>query len=419
MRAQIALAGGREVCFVCTVDEDGTLATARVVARGDARSVLALPGCAQRGEMLLHNHPSGTLEPSDADLEVATRYHNDGVGFAITDNAARRLYVVVEVPRQRPVVPLEPGDIDADLGVGGPIARLHPRFEDRPGQRALAQRIAGLYNHGGIGLLEAGTGVGKSLGYLLPALRWAAANGERTVVSTATINLQEQLVGQDLPFLARALDDQPVRFALLKGWRNYLCRLRLEQAVNAQRDLLEAGTGPTLTDLAAWAERTTDGSLGDLPAHPRSEVWDEVAAEPDLCTRTKCAHFDRCFVFAARRRAAQADVIVVNHHLLLADIAVRRQTQNWTEAAVLPAFQRLVIDEGHHLEDAAASHLGLSVTAYAMSRLFARLERQGKGLIPALRVQLMKRDDLLSAASLTLIDGRLEPSTRAARDRSE
>src|SRR5439155_9330839 len=121
-----------------------------------------------------------------------------------------------------------------DRRAPGPTARAHPRYEDRPSQRAMAARIATLYNNGGIGLLEAGTGVGKSLGYLLPVLRWAARNKERTVVSTNTINLQEQLVGKDLPFLKEALDDQPVRFALLKGWRNYLCLMRLENAETAE-----------------------------------------------------------------------------------------------------------------------------------------------------------------------------------------
>jgi ATP-dependent DNA helicase DinG len=230
MRAAIRLAGGREVCFVCTIDDDAVVRTARVVARGDVASVLALPGFAQRGEMLVHNHPSGLLEPSGADLQVAARMHDDGVGFGIIDNDARELYVVVEVPRDDPDTPLDIASIDADLGPHGPVARLLPKYEDRPAQRELATTIAALYNEGGVGLLEAGTGIGKSLGYLIPALRWAAANGERTVVSTNTINLQEQLVGKDLPFLAKAFSDQPVRFALLKGWRNYLCLARLAQA---------------------------------------------------------------------------------------------------------------------------------------------------------------------------------------------
>ena len=418
IRGAIRLAGGREVCFVGTVDDEGIVQSARVVARGDPVRVLALPGFAERGEMLIHNHPSGLLEPSDADLGVAARVHDDGIGFAIVDNLATELYVVVEVPRAAELVPLDAVEIDDLLGPEGPVATAHARYEDRPSQRAMAQRIARLYSEGGVGLLEAGTGVGKSLGYLVPALRWAKANRERTVVSTNTINLQEQLVGKDLPFLRGALADQEVRFAMLKGWRNYVCLLRLEQARSAGTALFEEGTGKELEQIDAWARRTGDGSLSDLPTQPRAEIWDEVSAEPDLCTRFKCPHFDKCFLFKARREAAQADVIVVNHHLLLSDIAVRRASGNWDDAAVLPAYKRLVIDEGHHLEDAAAAHLGASVSKRGLARLFNRLDRRGKGLLSALVERLRSWNDLLSNASIDLVQSRLAPSVHAIRDKS-
>ncbi len=418
VRTAIQLAGGREVCFVATVGAEGEITAARVVARGDVRSVLALPGFARRGEMLLHNHPSGVLEPSGPDLEIAARMHDNGIGFAITDNEVSSVYVVVEVPRQRAQVTLALEAVDADLGATGAVARQHGRYEHRPTQQAYARTIARLYNSGGVGLLEAGTGVGKSLGYLVPALRWAAANGERTIVSTNTINLQEQLVGKDLPFLAAALDDQPVRYALLKGWRNYLCLLRLEQARAAGATLFEENHAKDLEMIDAWASGTSDGSLSDLAEAPRSEVWDEVAAEPDLCLRLQCPHFDKCFLFAARREAAQADIVVVNHHLLLADLAVRRASQNWDEAAVLPPFQRLVVDEGHHLEDAAAKHLGATVSTRGVQRLFSRLERRGRGLLPTLAQRLGARKDLLSVASLDLVHARLYPSVQAAREKA-
>ena len=419
IRVAVRLAGGREVCFACQVDDEGVVRSARAVARGDATSVLALPGFAERGEMLVHNHPSGLLEPSQADLAVAARIHGNGIGFGIVDNDASELYVVVEVPRAARATPLDADAIDAALGPDGLVAHRMRQFEDRPAQRALASHIAALYNEGGVGLLEAGTGVGKSMGYLVPALRWAAANGERTVVSTATIALQEQLVGKDLPFLADALTDQKVRFALLKGWRNYLCLARLATADAGGAALFEAGMRAEFDTIRAWAERTSDGSVADLPTPPRAEVWDEVAAEHDVCTRTRCAHFDDCFLFKARRAAAEADVIVVNHHLLLSDVAVRRTTGNWEDAAVLPAYKRLVVDEGHHLEDAAAAHLGVSVTRRTLQRAFERLDRKGKGLLAALVAKLAERTDLLSTASLDLVQARLVPAAHAARDQSD
>jgi len=419
LQEEIGAAHGREVSFVVRADPNGTLTDARVVARGTIDAVLALPGVAQRGEMLLHNHPSGFLEPSGADLHVAARLHDEGVGFGIVNNDVSTLYVVVECPRARTLARLDSLEIANLLTESGPVARVlgTTAFEDRPGQRDMAAYIADAYNDGGIALLEAGTGVGKSFAYLVPALEWARLNGERTIVSTNTINLQEQLVGKDLPILSRAFStgDRAVTFALLKGWRNYLCLSRLEQARAGQESLFDDGRAAELESIAGWASRTSDGSLADLVEEPSSEVWDAVAAESDLCTRLKCPHFDRCFVFSARRRAAEADVVVVNHHLLASDLAVRIASDNWQEAAVLPPYRRLVLDEAHHLEDIAAQHLGLQVSMLGVQRLLGRLERNGRGLLPALAAELGTRTDLLASASRDLLTRSVLDALVAAR----
>lgn len=319
---------------------------------------------------------------------------------------------------------LDPADIASALARGGPIDRAMAQYEDRPAQRQMAMAIAELYNDGGVGLIEAGTGVGKSLGYLLPALRWANLTGERTVISTNTINLQEQLVRKDLPFLQKALaGEQPVRFALLKGWRNYLCLLRLEQAKLMGASLFGDDAGG-MEMIAAWSKTTKEGSLSDLDYPPNPEVWDEVAAEPDLCTRQKCPHVEKCFFFRARREAASAQVVVANHHLLMSDIAVRRLQQNWEDTAVIPAYSRLIIDEGHHLEDAAATHLGATASRRGMLRLLSRLARnasrrgQAGGILAALGERLRARpDDMFSKASLDLLDEKILPAVDACRDK--
>lgn len=418
---EIAAAGGREVSFVATLDAAGRISAIRVAARGTVDAVLALPGVARRGEMLLHNHPSGILEPSGADLHVAARLHDGGVGFGILNNTGTALYVVVEVPHAPSCQPLDAVAVARLLAEGGLVARAMGAYEDRPSQRDMAAYVADAYNDGGIALVEAGTGIGKSFAYLVPALEWARANDERTVVSTNTINLQEQLIGKDLPMLGDALerDSRAPTFALLKGWRNYLCLLRLEHACDAQQSLLEPALAPELEGIAAWATRTGDGSLSDLPDPPSDDVWDEVAAEPDLCLRLQCPHFERCFLFAARRRAAEADVVVVNHHLLASDLAVRLVSDNWQDAAVLPPYRRLVLDEAHHLEDTAAQHLGVHVSSAGVQRLLSRLERQGRGLLPTLLAHLAGRDDLGAKASRELVMQRLMPVLRDARLHTE
>ena len=176
--------------------------------------------------------------------------------------------------------------------------------------------------------------------------------------------------------------------------------------------MLEQDKLDELIGIAEWAGHTADGTLSDLPVTPTAEVWDEVSAEPDLCTRLKCPHFDRCFLFRARRRAAEADVVVVNHHLLAADLSVRQAADNWQEAAVLPPYERLILDEAHHLEDVAANHLGIQVSSRAVRRLLGRFERNGRGLAPTLSHELQSRSDLLSRASLDLLR-----ATSAARHR--
>lgn len=421
LKSEIAAAEGREVSFVAVLDSDGVICSARAVARGTVDCVLALPGIAQRGEMVLHNHPGGVLEPSHADLNVAARMHDGGVGFGIVNNQASELYVVVEVPKSKAARRLDPVGVSDMLGPEGPVAAGHGNFEDRVCQRDMASYIADVYNDGGVALLEAGTGVGKSFAYLVPAIEWSRANGERTVVSTNTINLQEQLTGKDLPFLADALDgpDGKPTFAMLKGWRNYVCLVRLETASSGQASLLEPEKHDELRSISNWAAKTSDGSLADLPSQPSAEVWDEVSAEADLCTRLKCPHFDDCFVFAARRRAAEADVVVVNHHLLAADLAVRGVQDNWQEAAVLPPYNRLVIDEAHHLEDIAGQHMGSRVTAIGVHRLFSRLERNGKGLVPALMADLVRQSGSTGQASLDLLRETVLPALAEARLRAD
>lgn len=320
-------------------------------------------------------------------------------------------------------IPIDRAAVEKDLGPSGAVARGLAQYEDRESQREMAGVVADLYNDGGVGLLEAGTGVGKSLAYLVPALRWAAANGQRTVVSTNTINLQEQLVRKDLPFLADAFEgEQEVKFALLKGWRNYLCLLRLAQSKLLASALLGDDGRAELDAIAEWAAKTTDGSLADLGSPPRPEVWDEIAAEPDLCTKSACPHYGKCFLFQARRTAANADVVVVNHHLLMSDVAVRRVQQNWEDAAVIPAYSRLVVDEAHHMEEAASAHLGTSATRRGLQQLFSRLLRHAsgprRGLLPALEMKLAASPDLLNTASMDIVRKSLAPSVSAAREKA-
>ncbi|HET8654340.1 MAG TPA: helicase C-terminal domain-containing protein [Longimicrobiaceae bacterium] len=418
VRREIRRAHGNEVCFLADVGDDGELTSPRVVARGHASAVLAAVRDPEPGGILLHNHPSGWLEPSEADLEVAARLWEQGLGFAICDNDATDLYVVVEPPAPERLDPLDLDALDGLLGAEGPIARAHPGYEDRPQQRALSRMIGALYNEGGVGIAEAGTGTGKSVAYLLPAIQWALQNRERTVVSTNTINLQEQLVEKDLPFLRRALG-QPFRFALVKGRSNYISIRRAKLAWESAPSLLDDEKQAELKGIVEWMEATQDGSLSDLPFRPSPEVWEEVASESDVCLRAKCPHFEECFYQRARRDAASAEILVANHHLLFSDLAVRRAQGNYTAPAVLPQYRRLILDEAHNLEEAATRHMGATISRKTLFRVLRRLENRGKGVLPTLRKAIESgRRDLLAQAAVDLIEEKLQPALDGARERA-
>jgi ATP-dependent DNA helicase DinG len=267
IRTEIERAGGREVCFLASVDADRVVREPRAVARGNFEAVVAAARDAEEGGVMLHNHPSGVLEPSEADMRVAAQLFEQGLGTAIVDNDAGRLYVVVEPPTARVRVPLDPTELDALLAPGGMLASVHLGYEDRPAQREMLAAVAARFNEGGVVVVEAGTGTGKSLAYLLPAARWAQENAERTVISTNTINLQEQLAGKDLP-LVRELLGEELDWALVKGRGNYVSIRRALLAAESQTSLFEDDRSSEVAALLAWLDTTDDGSLSDLTFSP-------------------------------------------------------------------------------------------------------------------------------------------------------
>jgi len=418
IRAEITRAGGREVCFLAELTADRVVVKARAVARGNRAAVLAVAHDAQRGGIMIHNHPSGLLEPSEADMSVAARVFEEGLGTAITTNQADDLYVVVEPPKPKVRIPLDLDALEARIGPEGPLAHRHPRYEDRAGQRDMLRRVADRYNEEGVLLVEAGTGTGKSLAYLLPAAQWALDNDERTVISTGTINLQEQLVGKDLPLVAELVEGE-LTWALVKGRGNYVSIRRAELAAMTAGDLFQEDRTRELDSILEWIRTTEDGSLADLPAAPSPEVWEEVRSDPDACLRARCPHFQECFFQRSRRRANSARILVVNHHMLFTDIAVRRATQNWTQSAVLPAYRHLVLDEAHNIEDAATENLGATASALGVTRLLSRLDRRGKGILNSLADGLKRSEVEVAVQLRSRIEEKVRPAVEDARARAK
>ncbi|MDE2507316.1 MAG: DEAD/DEAH box helicase [Planctomycetota bacterium] len=272
---------------------------------------------------------------------------------------------------------LDPATI---LGPTGAIARRLNEYEHRLEQTRMSEAVARAIADRGHLLVEAGTGVGKSFAYLVPAIQAAVESGKPVVISTGTINLQEQLIQKDIPFLRSIWPDE-FSAVIMKGRSNYISLRRLEGAV--KRGLSgssRADEVDQLGEIRFWSLRTTDGSLSDLEFKPFPTVWDAVESDHGNCLGKKCRTYNQCFYYKAARRAKRANLIVVNHALYLADLSVRAASGG---KGMLPDHDVVVFDEAHRLEAVASDQLGVRVGRTGVARELSRLynERSGKGLL--------------------------------------
>lgn len=385
LRVEIAENGGGEVFAACRIGEDGRVDEVLVVARGTRSSVPALAAYLERGDVIVHNHPSGTLRPSEADVGISAEAGSSGVGSYIVNNAVDRVHVVAEPARRKPYSRLDEDEISGVLEEGGKLSGLIPGYEPRKSQIRLTRDITSAFNDGGVLAAEAGTGVGKSFAYLVPAFAWAIKNEERVVISTGTINLQKQLVDKDIPVVQK-LFKKKTKAVLVKGRGNYLCRTRLGEAIDEEG--IFAGSDHPLRRIEAWAETTATGDRADLSFYPDEQLWSRVCSESDACLGLRCSDREGCYVLRARREAADAQVIVANHHLLFADLAARMNGAGYESTAVLPAFRALVLDEAHAVESSATAFFSAELTRFTVNKRLSRLTRRkgnrAFGLMPRL-----------------------------------
>jgi ATP-dependent DNA helicase DinG len=410
MRFEIARAKGNEVFFIGHTNLDGVVYEVEAIARGSKQAVPAILSRAAGSDMVIHNHPDGDLTPSSADLEIASVAGNQGIGFAIVDNDCTRCYVVVapHLDHKGELLSLE--EVGRVFSADGLLAGSLKGYEQRDEQLRMALTVSEAFNRDRVALVEAGTGTGKSLAYLVPSILWAVRNNERVVISTNTINLQEQLIRKDLPFLARHCGVE-FKAALIKGRSNYTCLRKLESA-EAEPGLFPDDSSTELTAIIDWSKGAKDGCRSDLSFTPHAGVWEEICCEADQCGRSRCKHFNRCFFYRARREASAARILVVNHALLLSDI-VLKQENGYDATAILPPFSRLIFDEGHHLEDVATSHLSLIISRSAILKQLHRLvphKSNRSGLLNILSNRLARDLPESMDALYTELSGLLETS---------
>ncbi len=292
--------------------------------------------------------------------------------------------------------------LDDILSPGGPVARLMGAdFEPRPEQLQMARAVAEAMEHKSHLLVEAGTGVGKSFAYLVPAVLRCLLHGQVVVVATNTISLQEQLIQKDIPLLeqmVRELEEagtplrgpdglkRDLKPVLVKGRGNYVSLRRMKQAYERRERLFsDPAQRRSLEQIVSWSDSTRDGTLSTLPPLERMGVWDKVQSDSGNCMGRKCPSYERCFYQSARRELDGANLLICNHALFFSDLALRAQ-----EVGFLPAYQHVILDEAHNVEEVASEHFGISLSEGRVNHLLSTLYqgRSGKGYLPQLGIAI-------------------------------
>jgi len=278
------------------------------------------------------------------------------------------------MPKKAAAAKSEEVTIEGIFGTGGLLESRHPGYEFRSSQLAMAEIVDEAFQKHQHAIIEAGTGTGKTLAYLIPAIR----SGRRVVISTATKSLQEQLFSKDVPFLQKHFAPN-LKAALMKGRNNFLCRQKVHQ-FEGQALLKGIDEVDWFAQIRDWEKLTETGDRSELTFLPDdAELWHRIDARSDLCTGQKCPEFARCFLTAMKQRAQEADLIIVNHHLFFADLAIRQDDFG----SILPEYSAVVFDEAHEIEDVASDYFGRRVSSYQ----FEELVRDTEAMLRLLKIE--------------------------------
>ncbi len=275
---------------------------------------------------------------------------------------------------------LKPGEVLSLLEPGGALSLAIKGFESRQEQKEMLQDVVSAFNEGEIALIEAGTGTGKSMAYLIPALLFATKCQGKVLISTRTINLQEQLFHKDLPELQKALN-LDVKVVIAKGMYNYLCKRKLKDS-EMELAALPEEEKDQFEKIVAWQAGALSGSKTDLPFTPSEKTWERVCCESDSCNGKRCPFYKECFFFKARKEAENAKIIIANHNLFFADIA--------NDGTLLPPYEKIILDEAHHIEDIATEYFASKASRFDLLKTITRLASERMGKLTSLRKRLQE-----------------------------
>lgn len=396
MAFEIEKSGGNEVFFRGILDENKIVADVEVLAKGNRYSVPAILKRMKKNEIIIHNHPSGYLYPSDADVEIASIFADrmDG-GSYIIDNSAANIYVITEAyfDENKKI------DIKPYFEKNGLLSQCFKEFEYRDEQLHMAEHIEKGLNDEKKVVVEAGTGTGKTLAYLIPSIQWAVENGKKVIISTNTINLQEQLLNKDIPIVKKIMQ-KDFKYLLVKGRGNFLCNRKhanllsmkpadLEEFSQDQKKQFEA--------LINWGKETRTGDKSELYFEVDYTVWEYFQSETDICAGSRCPYKSECFFLKSREEKKKADILIANHHIFFSDLAIRKEIGFNTDYSILPEYGLVVFDEAHNIQKVARDYFSYEVSKYGFTKAMNQIHnvsnnKKHKGQLEILLQYLKKRN---------------------------
>lgn len=364
----------------------------------------------KKDEVFIRISKGKELYPSDIELELAEElYNKKNCAFCIVSNSLDEVYFVQDIDREI----LNEIDIAPFFQENGLLAQKIKNFEYRKEQEKMALNIEKAINQDKKIIIEAGTGTGKTLAYLIPAIKWAIENQKKVVIATNTINLQEQLLNKDIP-IARSIINQDFSYALVKGRNNYVCkRLFNELAIKTSNDidveLFSLEQKEQLKYILNWGKKSETGDRAELPFEVNSEIWELIQSSTELCIGKKCPYRAECFYMKTRRQKMEASILISNHHIFFADLNVRVNTDFDAEYLILPKYNMVIFDEAHNIETVARSYFSVEISKLSFTRLLNRIytkttsKRKQMAALNKLEISISEKDLInFSIYSLTL-----------------
>ena len=325
----------------------------------------------KRDEIVIRTTKPNQLYPSDQELEVTEElYNKKNIAYCLLSSELDDFYFVQDIDR----IYLEQIDVKDYFSEEGILVR-DIGFEYRKEQEDMAHAVEKSVNENKKLIVEAGTGTGKTLAYLIPAIRWAVENKKKVIIATNTINLQEQLLLKDIP-LAKSIIKEDFSYALVKGRNNYVCKrlfneLALGKNIDIETYSIEARE--QIEYILKWGHKTKTGDKADLPFEVLPEVWELIQSTTELCIGKKCPYRKECFYMKTRMEKLEADILISNHHVFFADLNVRAETDFDTEYLILPRYHMVIFDEAHNIDSVARSYFSVEVSNISFTRLLNRI----------------------------------------------